>query len=84
VLGIFERRILRIIYGSLNDNGVWRTFYNNEFYALYDELDMVKVVKIGRLRCLGHLFRMLELDPRRKLIRFKPEDTRRVGKPKLF
>jgi hypothetical protein len=84
VFGIFERRILRIIHGPFNDNGVWRTFYINEFYALYDELDIVKVVKIGRLRWLGHLFRMQELDPRRKLIRFKPEGTRRVGKPKLF
>jgi len=33
---------------------------------------------------LGHLFRMQELDPRRKLIRLKPEGTRRVGKPKSF
>jgi hypothetical protein len=38
------------------------------------------VIKTGRLRWLGHLFRMQELDPYRKLTLHKPEGTRRVGK----
>jgi len=38
---------------------------------------------MGRLRWLGHLFRMQELDPCRELTVFKPEDTRLVGKPEL-
>jgi hypothetical protein len=41
----------------------------------------VRVIKIGRLRCLGHLFRMQELDPCRQLTLHKPEGTRRVGQP---
>jgi hypothetical protein len=40
----------------------------------------VRVIKIGRLRWLGHFFRMQELDPCRKLTLYKPEGTRRVGK----
>jgi hypothetical protein len=40
------------------------------------------VIKIGRLRWVGHLFRMQELDPCRKLTLYKPEDTRRVRKPR--
>ena len=36
-----------------------------------------------RLRWLGHLFRMQELDPCRKLTLLEPEGTRRVGEPKL-
>jgi hypothetical protein len=40
---------------------------------LYDEPDVVEVVKIGRLRWLGHLFRMQELESRRKLTVLKPE-----------
>ena len=47
---------------------------------LYVELDIVKVIKIGRLSWLEHLFRMQELDPCRKLTVLKPEGTRRVGK----
>ena len=29
VLGVFERNILRAIFGSTNDNGEWRIKYNN-------------------------------------------------------
>ena len=44
---------------------------------------MVKVIKIGRLRWLGHLFRMQELEPCKKLNLLKTEGTLRVGKRKL-
>jgi hypothetical protein len=52
MLQIFER-ILRIIYGPINDNDIWRTRCNNEFYTLYNEFDTVKMMKIGRFRWLG-------------------------------
>jgi hypothetical protein len=41
------------------------------------------VIKIGRLRWLGHLFRMQELDPCRKITLHKPEGKQRVGKPRI-
>ena len=47
-----------MIYGPVNDNGIWRTRYNNELYTLYDELDIVKVIKTGRFSWLGRLFGM--------------------------
>jgi hypothetical protein len=55
---------------------------NNELYRLYNELDVVKVIKIGRMRWLGHLCRRQELDPYRKITLLQPEGTRRVRKPK--
>jgi len=58
VLRIFERRTLRKIYSSVYDNDTWRTSYNNELYTVYDELDIVTVIKTGRLRWLGHLCKM--------------------------
>ena len=70
--------------GLINDNGICSTRHSNELYALCNELDVVKVTKIGRLRWLGHLFRMQELDPCRKLTVLKPEGTRPLGKPKLW
>ena len=75
MLQTFERRILRVIYTPINDSSIWRTRYNNELYLLYDELDLVEMIKIGRLRWLGHLVRMQELDPCRKLTVLKPEGT---------
>jgi hypothetical protein len=83
VLRIFERRILRLIFGPIKDTGKWRTRYSNEFYTLYDELDIAKVIKTRRLRWLGHLFRMQEVDPCRKLTVLKPVGIRRVGKPEV-
>ena len=57
---------------------------NNELYTLYDELGVVKVIKIGRTKWMGQLFRMQELDPCRKLTVLETEGTRRLGKPQLM
>jgi hypothetical protein len=45
---IFERRTLRMIYGPVNENCMRRTRYYNVLYTLYDELDIVKVIKTGK------------------------------------
>jgi hypothetical protein len=42
---------------------------------------MVKVMKIGPLRWLGHLFRIQEQNPCWDLTLHKPEGTGRVGRP---
>jgi hypothetical protein len=81
MLRIFERRILRRIYSPIKENGIWRSRYNHELYKLYNEPDMVKVIKVGQLRLLGHPFRMQEQNPCRKLTLHKPEGTRRVNRP---
>jgi hypothetical protein len=57
--------------------------YHNELYTLYDEMDVVNVVKIGRLIWLEHVFGMQVLEPCGKLTVLKPVGTRRVGKRKL-
>jgi hypothetical protein len=41
-----------MIYGPINEDGTRRTRYNNELYTLYDKLDIVKVIKSGRLKRL--------------------------------
>jgi hypothetical protein len=51
--------------------------------VLYDGLDIVKTIKIGRLRWLGHVLGMQRVDPRRNLTLLKPEGTRHVGKLRL-
>jgi len=47
---IFEGRTLRIIYGPVKNKCTWRTRYTDVLHTLYNELDIVKVIKIGRLR----------------------------------
>jgi hypothetical protein len=79
-INIFERKILRKIYGQTNDNGVWRIRYNQELYGLYNEPYIIKMVKASRLRWLGHLCRTEELNPCKKLIFSKPIGTRKKGR----
>jgi hypothetical protein len=49
-LGVFEREILRRIYGPICEGATWRSRYNEELYCLYDETDLVKSIRITRLR----------------------------------
>ena len=44
-LSRFERKILRSIFGAINDRGLWRRRYNSELYDLYKEPDLVKYLK---------------------------------------
>jgi hypothetical protein len=37
LLQIFERRILRRIYGPINEGGIWKIRYSNDLYKLYSE-----------------------------------------------
>ena len=37
-----------MIYGPINDSVIWST-HNNELYTLHDKLDILKVIKMGRL-----------------------------------
>jgi hypothetical protein len=46
LLGVFERKILRRIYGPICEEATWRSGYNEELYRLYDETDLVKTIKV--------------------------------------
>jgi len=52
---IFKRKAIKNDLRSYTDYGIWRTRYNSELYTLYDELDIVKVIKMeywcGFLEC---------------------------------
>jgi hypothetical protein len=60
ILRVFERKILRAIFGPTDENGEWRIKYNNELYTLYKESDIVTYIKINRLRWAGHVIRLEE------------------------
>ena len=62
-LGVFERKILRAIFGPTNDNGEWRIRYNNELYTLLKEDNIVTYIIIIRLRWAGHVIQPEEESP---------------------
>jgi len=82
-LGVFERKILRRIYGPLCEGAIWRSRYNKELYRLYDETDLVTTIRITMLRWAGHIVRIQDNLPCRKITLDKPEGRRRLGRPNL-
>jgi hypothetical protein len=63
----FERKILRRIIGPVNENGRWRRRYNKELYSIYKEPMVTDIVRSARLRWAGHVVRMNDNEPPKKL-----------------
>jgi len=82
-LGVFERKILRRIYGPICEGVTLRSRYNEELYRLYDETDLVTTIRITRLRWAGHIVRMQDNLPRKKITMDKQEGRRQVERPNL-
>ena len=55
---IFERKILRRIYGPKYENGEWRSKTNPELEEITKGENIVKWIKGQRIGWLGHLERM--------------------------
>jgi hypothetical protein len=81
-LRTFENKVLRNIYGPVYD-GYWRRRYNTELHKLFQKPDLVKIITISRLRWLGHLVRMTNNPPARRITEGKPWSRRRVERPCL-
>ena len=62
------------------ENGVFVIIVN---YTLYTDPDIIKTIKISKLRCTGHIMRMPEENPVKKLTLLRTEGSRRAGIPKL-
>ena len=60
-LRVFEKRVLRRIFGPTRDvNGVWRRLHNEELHSLYRSPNIARVIKSRRLRWAEHVARMEE------------------------
>jgi hypothetical protein len=59
-LRVFENRVLRRIFGPKRDEvaGEWRKSHNEELNGLYSLPNIVRVIKLRRLRWVGHVVRM--------------------------
>ena len=58
MLSTFERKILRRIYGPIQDEECWHPMWNGEIYNLYKDLNIVDDIKIRRLGRAGCTARM--------------------------
>ena len=61
-LRVFDNRVLRRIFGPKRDEvtGEWRKLYNEELNDMYSSHNIVRVVKLRRMRCSEHVESMGE------------------------
>ena len=83
LLHVFERRILRTIFGPVCEGDLYRRRYNSELYRDYAHADIICTIKIYRLRWAGHLIRMAEDRPAKIAYTSNPGGQRGRGRPKM-
>jgi hypothetical protein len=82
-LRIFERRILRKIFGPVqNEAGSWRIRMNYELNKLTGNADIVRFIKSRRIAWLGHVMRMDDKRTPKRILQWKPIGTRTRVRPR--
>jgi len=83
-LRVFENRVLRRVFGPKRDKvrGESRKLHNEELSDLYSLPNIVRVVKLRRMRWAGHVARMGEGRGVHRILVGKPEGRRPVGSPR--
>jgi hypothetical protein len=79
---MFERKILCIIYGPVQDKGQWRSRYNKELNDLFKEPKLSITIRNARLRWAGHVRRMDEEALPRRIMYVTPIGQWKIGRPK--
>ena len=82
VLNVWERKVLRKIYGPVCRGGEWRIRTNHEIQEMYGRADIVTEIKMRRLSWLGHMERMSEERGVKKVYRGVPGGRRLRGRPR--
>ena len=82
-LGVFERRILRIIFGPKKEGDFYKCRSNEELYRLFNDADIIRRIKVNRLRWAGHVIRRPVEAPLNKVFKSDFVDGKRTrGRPK--
>jgi len=79
---VFERKILRGIFGPMKENQIWRIKNNEELDKLIKHENILNYIKAQRLSWFGHVQRMPETREAKKIFKWNPLTTRPRGRPK--
>ena len=84
MLRVFENMVLRRIFGPRRDEvrGEWRRLHNEELSDLYSSPNIVRVIKLRRMRWAGYMARMGEERGAYTIMVGNPEGKRPLGRPK--
>jgi len=81
-LRVFERKVLRRIYGPTKEtDGTWRIKLNEELNGLTDNKN-INYIKAQRLAWFGHVHRMPDDSVVKRVYKWSPALTRLLGRPK--
>jgi hypothetical protein len=75
--------VLRKIFGHKRDEvtGEWRKLYNEGTNDLYCSSNILRVIKSRKKRCARHVARMREWRDLYRVLVWKPEGKRPLGRP---
>jgi hypothetical protein len=79
---VFERKILKRIFGPTKENQIWRIKTNEELDKLIKLTNIINYIKAHRLSWFGHVQRMPDTRTVKKIFNWKPLTKRSQGKPK--
>jgi len=79
---VFERKILRGIFGPTKENQAWRIKNNVELDKLIKHENIVNYFKAQRLSWFGHIQRMPEARATKKIFKWNLLTARPRGRPK--
>ena len=78
---VFERKILRKIFGPNNENGIWRIKTNQELDEIIKH-NIINFIRAQRLSWLGHIERMQGTRMVKAIYSWKPISRRPIRRPK--
>ena len=81
-LTVFERKILRRIFGPTKENQICKIKTNKELDKLIKHKNIVNHIKAQRLSWFGHVQRMSDTRTVKKIFNWKPLTKRSQGRPK--
>jgi hypothetical protein len=80
----FENRILRRIFGPKTEEVTrgWRKLHSEELRNLYSSLSIIRMIKLRRIKWVGHVARMEEKRKAYRILVGKLEGKRPLGRPR--
>jgi hypothetical protein len=81
---MFENRLLRRIFGPKRDKvtGGRKKLHNEELHYLYSSPTIIRMIKLRKMKCVGHVARMGEKRTEYRLLVGKPEGKKPLGRPR--
>jgi hypothetical protein len=75
---VFERNILRKMFGPTYENGFWRIKTNQELGEIIKHKNVINFIKAQRLGWVGHIERMQETRMVKAIHSWKPISKRPI------